>query len=206
MVGRAMPPDEAPSEEAPVPVELPFVRAFEVEGDPGLGGAQRLELDRRKTALVGLNGAGKSVLMTSIDNGADEAVWAGRWRRLSGERRFRAEIEVPAGHPLAYEYTRRILPQTEDTIPSEGQSSPKQQASWRERCWELDSDRELWRVSEGQIFIGTEPPVAAQPGVGLLSAKFNSDTKAPIEAEGIISIPARVALISAGVLRIDPEE
>jgi hypothetical protein len=182
----------------------PFIRAVEMEGAPGLGGKARLELTSDKTALVGKNGAGKSAVLAAISNCSSEALWPSLWRRLPGDIKYRCEVERPGAPPLAYEYARQILTVDEESLrtsTTEAGSGPE--TVWEERCVDLASNRIIWRVADAQILIGNDRPIAAQPGMGLLSAIFRDNASAPDEAKLITGILARVSLVPAGVPRGD---
>jgi AAA domain, putative AbiEii toxin, Type IV TA system len=171
--------------------ERPLLRAVEARGWPGLGGDVRLELGDRRTVLVGKNGAGKSLLVDGLYRAARAAVlgWTGEPLPLG----FRCEVSIPGDPPIAYEYHARASDTDERT-----EGEPRRE--WDERCWRLDSDEDIWRISASKIVFGTGGALPFAPGVGLLRLQ-DLPIPPPSQVAPIASLLRGVRLVAAGVLR-----
>src|SRR5687768_4142997 len=116
------------------------ILAVEVEGWPGLNNRVRVELNAERTVLVGKNGAGKSVVLGAMVQGASLAMSgappSGRRRPpIEGPRSFKCEVGTPGAVHYSYEYQ---LSYTQDDT-EDPTSSPGRQGSrvlWTERCSE----------------------------------------------------------------------
>lgn len=182
--------------------EEPYLRRVTLGEFPGLGDEVDLTLGRRRTILVGRNGAGKSLLI--------DGLWLAAWAPLrtteterDTPRVFACEIAAADGATIAYRY-RVGARESDDAFDAElGEAFDRRSElgellqTWEERCWEPASDRTLWQVEDGRLSVADAPPVAIAAGFGLLELP---DTPRPAGARTLerllrgvrrVSIPDR---------------
>lgn len=168
------------------------VLSFEISGWPGLGMKAKLQLGSRRTVLVGLNGAGKSLLMGGIVAGAQVAIG---FRALATPAKFKCELGTGMVAELTYEYERSIEADPTNVERTSGRFEVAHVVS--ERC--IRNGKDVWRIADGELQIG-KASGAFPRGIGLLSVGLEVQ-KLPAEARILRSIFRRTRLIPAGVPR-----
>lgn len=146
------------------------VLAVEVEGWPGLAEKVRVEFSAERTALVGRNGAGKSVVLAAIVHGAGLPLSPGRRRTHFNEARsFRCEIGAPGAVHYVYEYVcSYALVDEPDAIRAD--PSPRPEIVWTERCWDTAGEYNLWSVAKNELTLAGHGETIKMPaGYGFLS-------------------------------------
>lgn len=181
--------------------ERPRLLSVEIADWPGLGGAVRLELDPRRTLLIGKNGAGKSLIVEGLYRAAQQAC-VGLSYEPPGPGYFRCDVSL-GGSPFAYEYRilRKETDEEEDVAISE-RPTRERTASWFERAWRLTDGFELWRIDEASISLpSVEKRVPFTPGTGLVSTLKATDPPAP--PNGLWDLLHGIRIVSAGIPRRD---
>jgi energy-coupling factor transporter ATP-binding protein EcfA2 len=137
--------------------DQPWLAAVEAEGFAGLAEPVRLELDEKRTVLVGKNGSGKSLVMEALAFAAKAA----RFRQpVSQAVRFRCEIARPSTSSLAYEYRLQLVDRVERGLVETVEE-------WEERCWELEGE-DLWNIRNSQLVLRGGDPRPFLPAASLL--------------------------------------
>jgi len=168
-----MMPDMIVDEETSGRAEGPYLRKVMLGEFPGLGGDVEFTLGRRRTILVGRNGAGKSLLV--------DGLWLGAWAPLrttesprAAPQVFACEVGTDDGSTIAYRY-RVGAQESDDAFDAElGEvfdalsERGELLQTWEEHCWELATDRTSWRIEGAQLFIGDAPAIKIAAGIGLL--------------------------------------
>jgi hypothetical protein len=175
--------------------ERPLLLAAEIGGWPGLGGDVRIEVGERRTVLVGKNGAGKSLLVDGLYRASVVAV--GGLVLGSAPLSFRCDLQIPSAPPIAYEYDAGAIDAGDETAGT-------LRRNWRERCWKVANDEDIWRIGESKLVVGSGRPSPFAPGVGLLGVKDPS-IPSPGEVESIARLLKGVRIVSAGIPRTDGE-
>lgn len=196
----------------PLPAERPTLSSVEIGEWPGLSANVRLDLGERRTVLVGRNGAGKSLLVAGVFRGARAVWWAAPHHRHDSPAYFRCDVRRPGLTGLAYEFRRGSDDDDEDNgdAATSGETSapggPRLQiAQWAERCWEPETQEEVWHVQAGILKVRSDDPMPISPGVGLLAVMDPRTTPPPPpEALLLSGLLNGFALIPAGVPRHDP--
>jgi ABC-type Mn2+/Zn2+ transport system ATPase subunit len=185
-------------EEAAGRPEEPYLRRVTLGEFPGLAREVEFTLARRRTILVGQNGAGKSLLV--------DGLWLAAWAPIrttdaerAAPRSFACEIEASDGSRIAYRY-RVGAQESDDAFDAElGEVFDRQSErgellqTWEERCWEPATDRTSWRVEGGQLFVDDAPAVPIGSGFGLLELP---DTPRPASARTLERVLRGVRRVS----------
>lgn len=164
--------------------------------DGALGGHVHLNLEAKRTVLVGHNGAGKSLFLESLNDAANLVVRRS-FRRALGITSFSCEIQRGPQH-LNYSFKRapRLVSVEED---------PNSQGGivwdWTERCIDLSAPRDvLWKVDNGIATIGGQE-IKLEQGISLLGIIPPSSVHVPSELLIVRDILGRVRRVSAGLPR-----
>jgi ABC-type Mn2+/Zn2+ transport system ATPase subunit len=163
--------------------------------DGALGGGVTLDLEAKRTVLVGHNGAGKSLFLESLHEAANLAV----------RRTFRGALDVTAfsceiahgSQRIRYSFQRvaRNTPLEDDTGTQLGTIW-----DWTETCVDLTAEQTLWKVDKGIATIGGDE-IKLEQGVGLLAIPSSPSVHLPRGLSIVRDILARVRRVSAGVPR-----
>jgi ABC-type lipoprotein export system ATPase subunit len=185
----------------------PWVRAVTLGGWPGLGASEvELALGERFTILVGRNGAGKSLLLSTLDQASDVATRTAqilpRALRQTGTFRFSCELQAGAQR-FSYRYSREVTETDEDASVL---SPDGVQIELGESCTDGVTGADIWRVEHGTLVVPGAAPLPIQAGVGLLGllGLRQQAGAVPREARMLASLLGRVILVPAGVPRSDP--
>lgn len=172
--------------------EQPRLLALEVGGTNGLERRVRVELDERRTILVGRNGAGKSLVADAIVQGAMQATRIYLSHSALTVGSFRCEIWRPQAPGLGYEYQcQRASSDRDDHFPDTSGLG----TLWKERCWELEGE-ELWKVENGALTLHGQPSSPFPPGTGRLML-----SSLPPDAQQVKRLLEGIRLIPPGVAR-----
>src|SRR6185503_6431516 len=132
-----------------------------------LGGTVELRVAPKRTVLVGVNGAGKSLLIDASVSVIDSALAPSPTFR--GPARWGATIGASANDELGYEYKWRTT-----AYPSGGVHPwMDTRAHWSERCWRVASGESVWEVKDGiarfgHARLGNDQEMQLPSGTGLL--------------------------------------
>jgi hypothetical protein len=164
--------------------EEPHLRKVTLGDFPGLGGEVEFTLGRRRTILVGRNGAGKSLLI--------DGLWLAAWAPIrttdsqrAAPRVFGCEVGTGDESAIAYRYQIGVQ-ESDDSFDAElgevfDEKSERGELlqTWEERCWEPTTGRTAWRVEGAKLFVVDAPAVPIASGIGLLDLP---DTPRPASA------------------------
>lgn len=153
--------------------EEPYLRQVTLGEFPGLGDEIEFTLGRRRTILVGRNGAGKSLLI--------DGLWLAAWapiRTVDSQRPaprvFACEVGFGDGSRIAYRYHIGAL-ESDDSFDAElgevfdvRSERGELMQTWEERCWDPTTDRTSWRIEGARLFFDDAPAVPIASGYGLL--------------------------------------
>jgi AAA domain, putative AbiEii toxin, Type IV TA system len=180
--------------------DRPRFLSVELDDWPGLGGAVHLDLDPRRTLLIGKNGAGKSLIVDGLYRAAQQAC-VGLTYEPAGPGQFRCDVSV-GGMRFAYESRiQRSEPDEEEDVALSERPAQERTASWFERCWRLDDGAEVWRVDEATFTVPSRDKMTFFPDAGLLSVVKASEPSTPLEE--LRDLLRGVRIVSAGIPRRD---
>jgi hypothetical protein len=173
------------------------ILAIEVSGWPGLAAPVTVRLNAERTVLVGKNGAGKSVVLAAMVQGAAVSL-TGRRRRHSPSHSmtFRCQVGTPGTVHYTYEYR---LSYADDDAPATPGRLPRMKAVWEERCFETEGGSNLWAVKDQKLSLaGTGQEIQVPEGYGLLAI---SPDNVPLLAKDLPNLLAGFDFVAAGVPR-----
>lgn len=174
--------------------------SVEIGGITALGGDVRVELEPRRTILVGRNAVGKSVLLEAIVDGMEQAL---RRRGRKEPHRFRIELDAGRGTRLGYEYKWRPTSRTRQQAPLalEPDEMFIGEVHWAERCWRDGERRALWNLRNTRLTVAGEAPVEVADTTSLqlkqLEATFH------VEVRHLRHLFGNARLLPSGVPRED---
>ncbi len=185
-------------EEAADLPEEPYLRKVTLGEFPGLGGEVEFTLGRRRTILVGRNGAGKSLLI--------DGLWLGAWAPIrttdsqrAAPRVFACEVGAGVGSTIAYRYSIGVQ-ESDDSFDAElgevfdaRSERGELTQTWEARCWEPITGHISWRIQGACLFVGDAPGVPIASGIGLLEMP---DTPRPASAATLTRVLRGVRRVS----------
>jgi energy-coupling factor transporter ATP-binding protein EcfA2 len=164
--------------------------------DGPLGGRVQLNLEAKRTVLVGHNGAGKSLFLESLNDAANLAVRRA-FRRALSILSFSCEIRR-GPQRLNYLFERVARNASAEEEPN---SHGGVVWDWTERCVDLSAPKEvLWKVENGIATVGGQE-IKLEQGIGLLAIVPPPSVHVPDELLIVRNILGRVRRVSAGVPR-----
>ena len=173
----------------------PYLASMRLARLQGLEEGVSMRFDKRRTILVGRNGAGKSLLLEGLHRAAQMAVMG--TPRAGVPMEFECEI-VSRDDRIGYTFLNVI--ESSKVDEEEGFHT-----NWTERCWNINTGDEHWRVEDDTLILPNSEPLELGPGIGLMSIRRTDrdETRfqAPPELRIVRSILTMSAMVGSGNIR-----
>jgi predicted ATPase len=170
--------------------------AVEVGGVAALGGDVRLELEPRRTVLVGWNAVGKSALLEAIRNGMRQPLFPTAW----GEP-HRLQVEIDEGEERKLSYAYRLPPPSgrATELLTDPDTGLAHKPEWTERCWRPGERRPLWSLRKTKLVLSDGEVLRGLEWSGLISSRVRMRFAG--EVGHLVHLLVHCRLIRSGIPR-----